>query len=394
MCARPDPDDELVADHLARIAHLLAPMVARYSFGAIADTPEGRDLLGAAPDLRRSLAIATLAGPRSGRTAAIVAEVPWSDQWPADLGRALVRRKIVWEPESAALALRLVAATDFDDERIQLVLKAADQIAETHPGHPRVMEGLDRLDAMVRTTATHRYRVPEMRARVAAAIARHTPVDLLDLSPISLDDPWGVAARTVLAAADDRGVDVGRLVRSLSDAPAASKPTDRWLRDMAEVVADARCRDVVRTLVRLLVDLEAVDRGLLGVGNAAVARAAVWALGRGSVTGADVELLAAVVARCSGSTHPTFGAAPAQARRVAGAAIATLRVIEERSTPEGAAADRALHAAWEIADRGDVLRSIGRALGFSEPQIAARIARARRRKLARTSGSGGPPPAE
>src|SRR5690606_27562281 len=101
-------DEALLAQHRERVQHLLLPMVARYEHGELAATPEGRAVLDTSPRLRASLALAALGGPRSGWTAAHLAEVPWSDQWPAELVRALVRRRIDWEPEAAALALRLV----------------------------------------------------------------------------------------------------------------------------------------------------------------------------------------------------------------------------------------------------------------------------------------------
>jgi hypothetical protein len=72
-----DSDDErLIAEHQARVEHLLLPMVIRYEFDEMANTPEGKALLDAAPPLRASLAIAALAGPPSGRTAAHLASVP------------------------------------------------------------------------------------------------------------------------------------------------------------------------------------------------------------------------------------------------------------------------------------------------------------------------------
>ncbi len=378
------PDAALIAAHVERVQHLLLPMVVRYDFGELASMPEGRALLDASPDLRQSLAIAALAGPRSGWTAAHVAEVPWSDQWPAELVRALVRRRIDWDPDAAALALRLVAATDFDDERIQLVLKAADQVAEIHPAHPDVMDGLDRLDVRVRSTAEHRYRVPEMRARVTAAIARHTPPELLDLSPIADTDTWGPAAREVLEVAAGRGVDARSLLAGLTSAPRSTTPTGRWLASVDPVLASDDARVAVRTLVRLLVDLEVEpDRPFVAVGNDDCARAAVWGLGRPPVDEDDVGLLSDVALRCS-RTNGQPAVTEALCGKAVGAAVSVLGQLRAGQDPAARAAAEALERLWVEVDRGDVLRRIGRELGRDDAAIATRLEEAKRSKAKRS----------
>lgn len=343
-------------------------------------TPEGRDLLGAPADLRVSLAIAALAGPRSGWTAAHVVEVPQSDQWPAELVRALVRRKIAWDPDSAALALRLAADTDFDDERIQLVLKAADRIADVRPADPAVMDGLDRLNERVQATSTHRYRVPEMRARVIASISRHSPPDLLDLSPIADTDTWGPAARAVLQAGGTRGIDVRSLLGCLTVASSASAPSARWVASIAPVVASADARGLVKDLVRLLVDLDLDERrAFVTAGNDSVARAAVWALGHGDVTPHDVDSLGSVAVRCSRTNGKPY-VTEAVCGKAAGAAITVLGQLRQDESGIAPAAERALNELWSAMDRGDALKRIGRALGRSDAEIAERVIEAKRSK--------------
>lgn len=386
-------DGELVDAHLQRVQHLLLPMVVRYEFGELGANPEGRAVLAAPPELRASLAIAALSGPRSGWTAAHVTEVRWSDQWPAELVRALNRRRIDWDPDAAALALRLVADADFDDERVQLVLKAADRIVDVHPGHPAVMDGLDRLDARVQATSTHRYRVPEMRARVVASIARHSPPDLLDLSPIADTDTWGPRARAVLAAADGRGADVRSLLGALTTAPSGSTPSGRWMTSLVPVLEPAGVRDVLSELVHLLVDLELDDhRPFVGAGNDSLARAAVWALGHDPVPPSDVDLLRDVVVRCS-RTNGRPAATEALCGKAAGAAVAVLGRLRQEGGAVSSTAAQALDDLWATVDRGDVLRWIGRALELQDTAIAARVEEAKRGKAAATRARLDPDPA-
>jgi hypothetical protein len=381
MGATPDvPDDDLIEAHREEVRHLLVPMVARYELGELGATPEGRAVLGASPELRVSLAVAALAGPRSGWTAAHVAEVPSSDQWPAELIRALVRRRIDWDPDAAALALRLVAAGDFDDERFQLVLKAADRVAEAHPGHPGVMDGLDRLATRAGATSQHRYRVPEMRARVTAAIARHAPPELLDLSPIADADTWGPAARATLEAADARGVDVRSLLGCLTAGPSATAPSARWLAALDPVLTSDDARGAVEALVRLLVDLDLDDeRPFVAVGNDTVARAALWALGHGEVGADDVALLRDVALRCSRTNGRPY-VTEALCGRAVGAAITVLGRLREGDGAVARTADGALAELWDLVERGDVLRRIGRTLGRDDEAIATRVAEAKRSK--------------
>lgn len=377
-------DEALLAQHRERVQHLLLPMVARYEHGELAATPEGRAVLDTSPRLRASLALAALGGPRSGWTAAHLAEVPWSDQWPAELVRALVRRRIDWEPEAAALALRLVAATEFDDERIQLALKAADQLAETHPAHPGVMDGLDRIAARVQATPVHRYRVAEMRARVTRSIARHTPPGFVDLSPIADTDTWGPAAREVLRDAVDEKVDVPALLRCLAAAPSSTAPTARWLATLDPLVAQERARSVPVALVRLLVDLDVdPERPFVAVGNDDLARAAVWAVGHDARGVEDLRLLHAVVLRCSetnGQPHVTT----ALCGKAVGAAVTVLGGLHAEGPTTSATlaepAGRLLEELWDRVGRGEVLRRIGRALGRDDAAIAARLATAKRAK--------------
>lgn len=379
MVADPASDDRAaIARHEEAVEHLLVPMLARYERDELAATPEGREVLDAPPHLRRSLAIAALAGPRSGWTAAHLAEVAPTDHWPAELVRALVRRKIEWDPESAALALRLVAATDFDDERIQLVLRAADQVAETHPAHPGVVDGLEQVLARCRATPPHRYRVPEMTARVVAALARHSPPELLDLSPVLDTDAWGPAAREVLRSADERGVDVTALLRCLAAAPRGSEPTARWFQQLDGLLADAATRRTVDELVELLVELPVSDEGrLVDPGNDHLARAAVWALARFDEPTEQVDLLGFVAVRCS-RTNGRPRVTEALCGKAAGAAVWVLGRLRDEAGPVSRLAEEALHRLWEDVDRGDTLRRIGRALGHDETTIADRIAARRR----------------
>lgn len=368
-------------------------MVARYESGKLSATPEGKTLLAAPAEVRASLAIAALAGPRSGWTAAHVAEVPRSERWPAELVRALVRRKIAWDPESAALALRLVAATDFDDERIQLVLKAADHIVDVRPGDASVMDGLDRLNERVLTTSTERYRVPEMRARVIASISRHSPPDLLDLSAIAENDTWGPAALAILQAAATDGIDVRSLLGCLTVASSATAPTARWLAATDPVIASPGTREAIENLVRLLVDLDLDDqRVFVAAGNDSIARAAIWALGQGDVAPTDIDLLQRVASRCSRTNGKPY-ATEALCGKAVGAAITVLDQIQQDEGSHAPAARRALTELWSNVDRGDVLKRIGRALGRSDDGIAERVAEAKRTKSVAKSARINPQPA-
>jgi hypothetical protein len=389
-----EPDSTLIEEHVQRVAHLLLPMVARYEFGTLSANPEGRTLLAAPAELRASLAIAALAGPRSGWTAAHVVEVPRSEQWPAELVRALVRRKIAWDPESAALALRLVAATDFDDERIQLVLQAADHIVDVRPGDAAVMDGLDRLNERVLATSAERYRVPEMRARVIASISRHSPPDLLDLSAIAETDTWGPGARALLQAAAMDEIDVRSLLRCLTVASSATAPTARWLAATEPVVASVGTRDVVEKLVRLLVDLDLDDqRTFVATGNDSVARAAIWALGQGDVAPTDIDLLQSVASRCSRTNGKPY-VTEALCRKAVGAAITVLDQLRQDEGSHAPAAGRALTELWSDVDRGDVLKRIGRALGRSDDEIAERMVEAKRSKSVAKSARINPQPGD
>ncbi len=371
-------------------------MVARYESGKLSATPEGKTLLAAPAELRASLAVAALAGPRSGWTAAHVVEVPRSEQWPAELVRALVRRKIAWDPESAALALRLVAATDFDDERIQLVLKAADHIVDVRPGDAAVMDGLDRLNERVLATSTERYRVPEMRARVIASISRHSPPDsdLVDLSAIAETDTWGPAALAILQAAAMDGIDVRSLLGCLTVASSATAPTARWRAAADPAIASTGTREVVENLVNLLVDLDLDDqRVFVAAGNDSVARAAIWALGQGDVAPTHIDLLQSVASRCSRTNGKPY-VTEALCGKAVGAAITVLDQLRQGEGSHAPAADRALTELWSDVDRGDVLKRIGRALGRSDDEIAARVVEAKRSKSVAKSARINPQPAD
>lgn len=419
-------DVTLIEAHRQRVQHLLLPMVARYEFGEMGTTPEGRAVLGAAPELRPSLAVAALAGPRSGWTAAIVTEVPWSDQWAAELIRSLVRSRIDWDASSAALAIRLVAATDFDDERIQLAVKASDQVAAVHPGHQEVLDALALLQQRVDETSTHRYRVPEMRARVRTAIAHHTPPELLDLSPVSTEDSWGPLARDVIALAHERGCGAGAVLRALLASPAASTPSATWRRGVEAVLHTPLERRLVRDLVRLLVDAD-LDPGrpFVAAGNDAVARGAVWALaippghgsdevaatGEAGATGAGTDRLAEVLGdvvlaervadRCSRTNGQPY-VTEALCGRAVGAAVAVLSELSDADHGAGGGADRqataaahdALERLWLAIDRGDVLKRIGAALGRTPEEIAARQREVKRAKEVERRRKADPRPAE
>lgn len=389
-----EPDSTLIEAHVQRVAHLVLPMVARYEFGKLSVTPEGRTLLAAPAEVRPSLAIAALAGPRSGWTAAHVVEVPPSEQWPAELVRALVRRKIAWDPESAALALRLVAATDFDDERIQLVLKAADHIVDVRPGDAAVMDGLDRLNERVLATSTERYRVPEMRARVIWSISRHFPPDLLDVSVIAETDTWGPAAVAILRAAAMDGIDVRSLLGCLTVASSATAPTARWLAAVDPVIASLGTREVVENLVRLLVDVDLDDqRVFVAAGNDSVVRAAIWALGQGDVARTDIDLLQSVVSRCSRTNGKPY-VTEALCGKAVGAAITVLDRLRQGDGSHAPAAGWALAELWSDVDRGDVLKRIGRALGRSDDEIVERVVEAKHSKSVAKSARINPQPGD
>ncbi len=386
-----DRDRELVDAHWAKVEALLLPMLARFEGGHLEDTPEGRSVVGAPLDLRASLVIAALAGPRSGNTAAHFVEVPHSDQWPARLVTILNRRKVVWDAESAALALRLVGSSDFDHERVQLVLKAADQVAATVPGHAQVMDGLDRVLAMVAAASEERYRVPEMRARVVASIARHSPPEILDLSPILETDVWGPAARAEIVVAAEQA-DVGAILLCLASAPSSTEPSARWLKAVDAWSPVATAREVVRSLVRLLIDLQVPDQGpLVAVGNDQLGRAAVWAVGHLATSAEDVGLLCEVVRRCSrtsGRPHET----EALCGKAAGAAVTMLGRLRGDGSELSAVAETGLQFLWTTVDRGDVLRRIGAALDYDPDVISERIDEAKRLKAAQKARRINPDP--
>lgn len=361
------------------MSHLLVPMVARYEFGEMRSTPEGRAVLGAGPALRPSLAVAALSGPRSGWNAGVVAEVAWSEQWPAELIRSLVRSRIDWDPESAVLAIRLVAASDFDDERVQLAIRAADHVGNDHPGHPDVMEALDALRQSVDDASTHRYRVPEMRARVRAAMARHTPPELLDLSPVSIDDAWGSPARQLLEESDSNGAGLSTVLTALLASPTASKPTVGWRLGIESALMGSGERRLVRDLVSLLVETEVdAHRPFVSVGNAVVARGAVWAIGVGPVESDDVRLLERVAERCSRTNGQPY-VTEAICARAAAAAVHVLAELAS-SSPVSAEATAALQRLWSTVDRADVLKRIGAGLGRTPAEVAARQKEAKKSK--------------
>lgn len=374
-----DRDRSLVEMHWVKVETLMLPMFARFEGGQLEDTPEGRSVLGSPHELRVSLAIVALAGPRSGNTVAHVVEVPRSDQWAARLVTSLNRRKVTWDTESAALALRLVASSEFDDERVQLVLKASDQVAASRPGEPGVMDGLDRVHAMVCAESNERYRVLEMRARVLASIARHSPPEIFDLSPILETDVWGPAARAAIADAGAYA-EVGAILSTLVSAPSTTEPSARWLKSVDELSPTGPAADLLRSLVRLLVDLPVPEAGpLVIVGNDQIARAAIWAVGHLATSEDDVGLLCEVGRRCSKTSGRPYET-EALCGKGAGAAVTMLARLRREGGEVSAVAEAGLQFLWRTVDRGDVLRRLGSALDHDSDTISHRVKEAKRTK--------------
>ncbi|MCB1261985.1 MAG: hypothetical protein KDB33_16600 [Acidimicrobiales bacterium] len=375
-----DADRAAVDAHLVAIGDLLAPLIARYEGGDLRDTPEGRGLLDAPARLRPSIAIAALAGPFADNTAASVVTTPRQERWPAAVVRATNRRKLDWTVTDASLAIRIVAATPYDDERALLACRAAARVSERDVGAAELLDALQRLQAALAAESNERYRVPELRARVRALVARQMPTGVVDLAPIGEDDRWGPAARAVLADAAGRGIDAIAVIDLLTGAPTTTEPSQRWLTQVDAVLGPRGPKEVVRSLVRLLVDLELPDAGpFVATGNDAIARAAVWALGATGTSKTDLDLLRRVGDRCARTSGRPYEV-EALCGKAAGAAVTMLGRRRLDAPPFGPHADAALDRLWRDVDRGDVLKRIGTVLGRTPEEVRARVDEAKRTK--------------
>lgn len=384
-------DRSAIDAHVGAIAHLLAPMIARYDGGDLSDSPEGRSLLDAPAELRPSLAIAALAGPAADNSAASFVTTRRHERWPVEVVRATNRRTLGWTATDASLAIRIVAATPFDDERTLLACRAAARASEHDPGSPELLDALLRLQAALAAESEERYRVPELRARISTLVARQMPAGVVDLAPISEDDRWGPAAREVLTDADG-SVDVATLLDLLASAPSTSEPSKRWLAHVDDVVSTRGAKAVVRSLARLLVDLDLPERGrFVATGNDAVARAAVWSLGRTTTSKADVDLLRRVADRCARTNGRPYEV-EALCGKAAGAAVTMLGRRRLDPAPIGPHADAALRRLWRDVDRGDVLKRIGTVLELAPDVVRARVDEAQRAKTAAKRRSTNPDP--
>ncbi len=375
-----DADRAAVDAHLVAIGDLLAPLIARYEGGDLRDTPEGRGLLDAPARLRPSIAIAALAGPFADNTAASVVTTPRQERWPAEVVRATNRRKLDWTVTDASLAIRIVAATPYDDERALLACRAAARVSERDVGAAELLDALQRLQAALAAESDERYRVPELRARVSALVARQMPAGVVDLAPIGADDCWGPAARDLVTDAAGRGIDAIAIVDLLTAAPSSTEPSKRWLAQVDDVLAHRDHKEIVRSLVRLLVDLALPDAGpFVATGNDALARAAVWGLGETATSKADLDLLRRVADRCARTTGRPYEV-EALCGKAAGAAVTMLGRRRLDAPPLGPHADAALERLWRDVNRGDVLKRIGTVLGRTPEEVRARIDEAKRTK--------------
>lgn len=346
--------------------------------------------LGAQARLSALLLMLGLSAPRVWRSDEVYQE--FLDPTVDAIDR-LRRHKLPWDAATATTALRLVTALeDFDDRRVTVALRGAEQVCSSGRADTGLLDALDQLSRRLDEVATHRWRVPETRELARRVLVAASPPDLLDLTLLRDGDSWGGPARE--AARQAPGDEVARLVRLLGGL-GTRRPSRTWLDAVSAALATPSAPLLLRRWLELAADAavvppdESATVGFSGgmlfcQGNEDIVRATVLATQR-LADEPWVPGVLGVLARRGAATSGLPGMTAALALKVAGAAVDSLAA-------RGAPADRAvLEQLLEDLTRRDLVRRVGAALGRDE-EAARRDEELRREKAAAVRRKADPAP--
>jgi hypothetical protein len=284
-----------------------------------------------------------------------------------------------------------MARGDFDDRRVGVALRGAQQVCAAGAADAALLDALEGMARWLEGVGTHRWKVPEMRLLTRQVLVAAMPPDLLDLSLVRDGDAWAAPARAAADAAPPE--EVGPLVRLLGDLGSRS-PSKTWRASVAAALDEPEARTLLRRWLELAAQAPAVAPdetaavGFSGAmlfchGNDELVRAAV--LATGAVDEPWVPGVLGVLARRGAATSGVPGMTASLCLKVAGAAVDTLAA---RGTP----ADRSvLDELLEDLSRRDLVRRVGAALGREE-QAARRDEELRRTKAAAVRAKADPAP--
>ena len=287
----------------------------------------------------------------------------------------LRQRKLPWCAATAATAVEAVTwSARFDDRRVRIALRAAEQVCSEGRADGRLLTALDACDAWLETLPSHVYRMGDTRILLRKVVVAATPPELLDLSLLLDGDAWGAPARAAVLRQDAE--QVTGLVRALG-ALGELRPSQRWLRTVAAELTHPAARQLLRDWLELAQDTPASRVGscseaaLFAPGNVDLVRAAVLAT-RVLEDDTWVPGVLGFLARRGAATSP--GSTESLSLRVAGAAIDSL------VARMGAEDRKVLEELLEDLTRRDLVTRVGRALGSAE-QASERSEALRREKV-------------
>ncbi|GAB3993436.1 hypothetical protein [Nocardioides marmoraquaticus] len=301
------------------------------------------------------------------------------DVWgrPREPWVQLSRVALPWTAATATLALTLVQQGFGADERATaLALRGAKQVCDHGEADAALLHALRRYVTETRLDVVEGQEQRDLHELALRALAASTPPDLLDLSLVADGDRWGTRARD--AARDLPASDIAPLVRLLGDL-GRRRPSQRWLRQVADALRPDAAIALLETWVRLAAEADVVslypgfapsDVGVTAMGtlfrgtNADIVRAAALATTTIPDASWPPRLLGELALR--GSAHNGLaGFTEALALKVASASVDALVT---RDTAEDR---RVLATLLGDLHRKDLVRKVGAALG-RDSEAAAR----------------------
>lgn len=339
--------------------------------------------------MRLSALLLILADSRPSDEA--LAVVGWTVEQKSDVLDALRRRRLPWDAPAAALAVQLVIDGGFDEQRVGLALHGAEVVCRSGAVDVGLLDALERCATWLESVPATRWRVPQLRLAVRRVLSVAAPPDVLDLSLVRSGDAWGDRALEVARRIPP--ADVTAFVRQLAGL-GDRRPSKAWLAAAEQSLQAPGARELLRAWLELAADTDIVPADgvttfagtmLFAPGNEDVVRAAVHA----TVVVPDGEWVPpvlGVLARRGAATSGAAGMTAPLALKVASAAVAALET-------RGKAADRReLEDLFEDLSRRDLVRRIGRALGWPD-RAAERDTTLRRAKSAAVRRKADPGPA-
>ncbi|MFD7872272.1 DUF4304 domain-containing protein [Microbacterium sp. NPDC059771] len=281
-----------------------------------------------------------------------------------DLIRSLPRKKLPWDAETAAFALRAALAIDAMSYVCAPALRGAETAMDAGHRDAELYEALEasvqHLDGLMSGRFASRYGVDKDLKVARRLRASFLPSGVLDLTVVDDGDEWAERARRLARALPVD--DIEPIVRHLA-ALGHKAPSQTWQRQARQHVQSDAGRRLVREWIRAAAETGvAADGHLFTPSNEDLVRAAVVAARWLSSDDVPAPLLGAL-ARQGAATRPPQ--TESLALRVATAAIDSL---VQREAPADIAE---LEALLESIARRDLVKRIGTALGSEATARAA-----------------------